>query len=238
MLLSYLIRTYNEEANLPRALYNYLQFADEVVISDGGSTDASRQVALSYGPKVKWVDYPGGSICTAVHFNHAGLQFDFGLTFCQGDWVMVSDVDEVVCEYLTVQLHDILRSTDCDAFRMWGCHVVQDNFHYAADCGTGPGLIRLFRNKPGISFPAQAEHACHMELQKWNNIGLLKGATFHYGYLTPEMEAKKANLRAQALPDDPTYQDLARHGPKPHTPRPIPWERCAPNCKECWMAEM
>ena len=49
----------NEERHLGRLLASVVQFADEIVILDTGSSDGTRQIALDYGAQVfdfKWCD--------------------------------------------------------------------------------------------------------------------------------------------------------------------------------------
>ena len=52
----FVLPTLNEASNLPRCL-DHLQWADEVVVVDSGSTDATNAIAEAYGAKViqfKW----------------------------------------------------------------------------------------------------------------------------------------------------------------------------------------
>src|SRR5205823_2112576 len=49
--VSVVIPTLNEASNLPRCL-DHLQWADEVVVVDSGSTDDTKKIAEAYGAKV------------------------------------------------------------------------------------------------------------------------------------------------------------------------------------------
>jgi len=239
VLLSGLLRTYNEQKNLPRVLGNLFSFCDEVVISDGGSTDESKYIAAHYreiGFNVEWYDFPGGSISSQVHFNHAGKQLNYGLERCKGDWVITQDADTIFCERTVNHLREALQTTAHDAFIMYGVHLIGNENHYAAESGTGPGLVQLFRNKEGVRFPDIPEHAHHLSDFPWSNLGVFQGGTYHFGYMDNEWERGKVILRAIAVPDDATYKHLLKH-PSQHDPRPVPWERCGPDCETCWMEE-
>jgi glycosyltransferase involved in cell wall biosynthesis len=240
MLLSCLLRTYNEERWLPRILPLLLKLCDEIVVADGGSTDDTEAIAINYmamGHNVTWVDASDTIICTDPHFNHAGKQLNIGLAECRGDWVYTQDVDIVPCERYDLHLRKTLKATDHDALLMYGVHLIGDEHHYAGELGIGPGIVQLFRNKEGVQFPDIPEHAHHVEYFAWENLGVFQGGQFHWGYMDREKEIEKIALRAKALPSDPTYKHLAENAPA-HKPTEIPWDRCSPNCKRCWMEDI
>lgn len=240
MLLSGLLRTYNEQENLPKSLDNLFSFCDEVVISDGGSTDNTRKIAQAYqdaGYPITWLDfYEETPVSEKVHFNHAGKQLNFGLAHCKGEWVITNDTDIVHCERLRAHLRRELE-TDRDAFLMYGVHLIGDWGHYAENMGTGPGLVQLFRNKAGVQFPDQPEHAAHTSNFPWDNLGIIMGGIFHWGYVDKEVELAKIQLRSTAVPNDATYAHLANNPPE-YTLGTIPWICCHANCVVCWMEQI
>jgi glycosyltransferase involved in cell wall biosynthesis len=233
------MRVYNEGMNLPKSLDNLFSFCDEVVISDGGSTDWTYSVVQSYqsqGHNITWLDYPGGSISEEIHFNHEGRQLNFGLDHCKGKWVITKDVDIVHCDRITAKLRQILEETNHDAFNMYGVHLIGNWDHYAEEAGTGPGLIQLFRNKGGVRFLDKKVHVAGISDYNWSNRGLLRGGLFHWGNIDRDEEIAKLQRLHKAMPENDLFRRIAANPPT-HNPAPIPWERCHSECEVCWMQE-
>lgn len=86
MKVSVLLLTCNEEANLPRCL-KALEFCDDVVTVDSGSTDATLDIARQRGVRV--LERP---------FDDFASQRNFGLKTAafRHEWVLHLDADEVV----------------------------------------------------------------------------------------------------------------------------------------------
>jgi glycosyltransferase involved in cell wall biosynthesis len=96
--LSVAIITLNEEANLPRTLAS-VAWADEIVIVDSGSTDATRAIAQSY--QARFVTEPWRGF--------AG-QKNFALSLATSDWVLSLDADESVTPELAAAIQKILAA--------------------------------------------------------------------------------------------------------------------------------
>jgi glycosyltransferase involved in cell wall biosynthesis/protein tyrosine/serine phosphatase len=81
--LSVIIITKNEAKDLPRALES-VAFADEVIVLDSGSTDATQEIARTRGARVfETDDWPG-----------FGPQKNRALEHATQDWVLSLDADE------------------------------------------------------------------------------------------------------------------------------------------------
>lgn len=108
MDVSILILTYNEEANLPRCL-GALEWCDDIVVVDSGSTDRSVQIAQAYGARV-----------LTRPFDNFAAQRNFGLA--QGafrhDWVLHLDADEVVTEEFVNALRALEPQNEIDAYNV------------------------------------------------------------------------------------------------------------------------
>ncbi len=89
MILSVVIITYNEEANIGRTLASVQPLVaggkGEIIVVDSGSTDRTVEIAKSYGAKVfleKWKGY--------------AAQKNSAIEKATGDWILSLDADEEV----------------------------------------------------------------------------------------------------------------------------------------------
>lgn len=82
--LAVLILTKNEEQNITDAVTNAKQCADEVIVIDSGSTDATKELAEKAGAKVVYRAWD----------DDFSAQRNFGLAQTQADWVLYLDADE------------------------------------------------------------------------------------------------------------------------------------------------
>lgn len=110
-------RSYNEIANIDAFCQSYSEFADEILIADGLSTDDTVAHALKY-PKVKVKDYPWKVECAnGVLRNPDGphIQFLIDWAVAEGaDWIVHQDCDQRPNKYLKQDIRDILATTNKD----------------------------------------------------------------------------------------------------------------------------
>src|SRR3990167_4474755 len=85
-MISVVLATYNEEANLTRCLEAVKNFADEIIIVDGSSTDKTSSIAKKYDAKF--------IITTNKPNFHINKQM--AMDKAKGDLVLQLDADEVV----------------------------------------------------------------------------------------------------------------------------------------------
>ncbi|MFZ3231165.1 MAG: glycosyltransferase family 2 protein [Pseudobdellovibrio sp.] len=94
MNLSVVVVCLNEEANIERCL-NSVQWADEILVYDSGSTDKTIVIAQSLGAKIV-----------------SGEWFGFGPTknkavsLAKHDWILSVDADEEVCHNLAFEIQN------------------------------------------------------------------------------------------------------------------------------------
>ncbi len=89
MNVSVCMITKNEEKNLPATLESVKKLGLEIVIVDTGSTDRTRQIALSYTDKVYDFDW-------CDDFSAAR---NFSISKATNDWILILDSDEVITDY-------------------------------------------------------------------------------------------------------------------------------------------
>ena len=82
MRLSVIVITKNEETSIRRCL-DSVAWADEIVVLDSGSTDATVNICREYTAHVHQTDWPG-----------FGPQKNRALARATGDWVLSLDADE------------------------------------------------------------------------------------------------------------------------------------------------
>jgi glycosyltransferase involved in cell wall biosynthesis len=104
--VSAVVLTMNEEPNIRRCLGS-LGWAEQVVVVDSGSTDATVPLARALGAEVVTRPWPGFS---------AQREFALRLPLLHHDWVYFVDADEWVSPQLAAEIGDHLPSPSCSAF--------------------------------------------------------------------------------------------------------------------------
>jgi glycosyltransferase involved in cell wall biosynthesis len=106
--ISLLVLTYNEAANIGRCL-DSVPFAQEKLIVDCGSTDATAEIALAHGARVMQQPWLG-----------FGLQRRAATALAQNPWILFLDADEWLSDELARELQqrlpDLLNSAYAGAF--------------------------------------------------------------------------------------------------------------------------
>lgn len=105
-MLSVIIITKNEEANIKRCLES-VRFADEIIVFDSGSSDTTVTIARQYTEKVYVTDWQG-----------YGVQKQRALAQATGDWVLNLDADEVISTKLAKIIQQAIASDKADAYRL------------------------------------------------------------------------------------------------------------------------
>jgi glycosyltransferase involved in cell wall biosynthesis len=101
--LSVTIITKNEAHDI-RACLESVKWADEIILLDSGSSDATVAIAQEYTAKVKVTDWPG-----------YGVKKNRALQEATGDWVLSLDADECVSAALETEIKALLAAADSPA---------------------------------------------------------------------------------------------------------------------------
>jgi glycosyltransferase involved in cell wall biosynthesis len=123
------VRCLNEEKNIARFMRGY-DFADTIVVSDGGSKDNSVGLLQNY-PKVKLIHFTGGETVEGEFWNTDAPHMNFVLDAAKAlnpDWLIFDDMDCVPNKTLKQDAREIfeqvksLNQVQINAFRlyMWG----------------------------------------------------------------------------------------------------------------------
>ncbi len=96
----------NEANNLPRCLAS-LQWADEIVVVDTGSTDNTIEIAKSHQCRVETIEWMG-----------FGRSKQYAVEQAVNDWVLVVDADEEITPALRDEIGKILVNPRFSAYRI------------------------------------------------------------------------------------------------------------------------
>ncbi|MGH2876885.1 MAG: tetratricopeptide repeat-containing glycosyltransferase family 2 protein, partial [Solirubrobacteraceae bacterium] len=174
----------DEEQMLPRCLEAAAPAVDEIVIVDTGSTDATVQIARSFGAKVIEHSWTGSfSEARNVSFEAA-----------TGDWLVYLDADEVLTAEDAPRLRELTGQTWREAF-----YLVETS--YVGELGDGAAVVnnalRVFRNRPSYRFRDRLHEQIQHTLPTFvpGRIAQSTVRVQHYGYLGSVRDAKEKSQR-------------------------------------------
>lgn len=165
MRLSATIITRNEELNIAGCLAS-LDFADEIIVVDSGSTDRTREICLAH-PKVRfhhqeWLGF--------------GSQKNRAAALASNDWIINLDADERVSE----QLHRAIEQANYDTFS--AARMARENYfgkRWIRRCGWYPDYTTRLYDRRQCRF---SERLVHETLEHDGRLATLTGNLIHYTY--------------------------------------------------------
>lgn len=165
-MLSVIIIIKNEEKQLRRCLQS-VQWADEIIVLDSGSTDNSIAIAKEFTDKVYSTDWQG-----------YGVQKQRALDYATGTWVLSIDADEVVSDAMRQEILDVLPHTQNDAFYTRSfMHFYGKTLTYSC---VKKNLIRLYK-RHGARYNTNIVHESII-LPKYAKKGRLKSGFIHHSW--------------------------------------------------------
>lgn len=103
--------SYNEEEDLPGFINHLIDWVDELIIVDSGSTDKSIEIINNSSFEIKLIkttlEQAGG---------YAALR-NLGIQECNSDWVVNMDIDERISKNLKVEILTSININKYNAFR-------------------------------------------------------------------------------------------------------------------------
>jgi glycosyltransferase involved in cell wall biosynthesis len=163
--LSVIIITRDEEDNLRDCLES-IAWADEIIVVDSGSTDATVAVALEFTPHVYVHDWPG-----------FGPQKNRALSYASGEWVLSLDADERVPTELRSEIETAMQDVKHAAYDIPRLSNYCGRF--MRHSGWYPDYVtRLFR-RGGARF---SDDLVHERLLTGGAVGKLRSNLLHYSF--------------------------------------------------------
>jgi glycosyltransferase involved in cell wall biosynthesis len=173
MKISLCLITLNEEENLGRCLRSCADLADEIVIVDSGSRDATPRIAREFGARFEhqdWLGYVG--------------QKNKVLSLARNEWVFSIDADEELSPELREEirlLREVDPAGDVGGFSMPRCVLYEGRWIRHGDWYPDR-LVRLFRR----SRAQFAGGRVHERLELEGRVVPLRGELHHYSFRDAE----------------------------------------------------
>ena len=175
MRISACVITKNEAENLPRWLASMRTFADEMIVVDTGSTDATVEIARAGGARVCHFDW----------INDFAAAKNFALDQAKGDWVVFTDADEYFTEESAPRVRPLIEEYGKkETFDGFIVHLVNIDMDTGALLGTSAEVQRIFRRAPHIRFVGSIhEHVENLSGDPAREMAMAPGLVlYHTGY--------------------------------------------------------
>lgn len=184
--ISVVMPTLNESARIADSL-ECLAWADQVIVVDGGSSDATVPLARR-----------GGAEVLVVRGRTIAEQRNAGIALARNHWVLALDADESVTPELQASLGRLTRSGGRSpvAYR-----VRSRNWHLGRELRHGPWgrdwKVRVFSRDQRF-----AVRKVHENLEALDDVGTLDGALLHHPYSDVSHQVSKVATYARWAADD------------------------------------
>ncbi len=175
----------DEASVIARCLESAKSIADELIVVDTGSKDATREIARNAGASV--IDFPWVDDFSAAR--------NAALEAATGRWILVLDADEYLPASSARAIRDLLAETG-DAPRAF--HLLNKSSSDDGRTGVVGKIVRLFPNRPDVRYAWPVHEQVVTSLRRANiPIHDTEIEIIHTGYTNAEVNLKKQtrNLR-------------------------------------------
>jgi (heptosyl)LPS beta-1,4-glucosyltransferase len=107
-MITALVHTFNEEKNIERCLLSLVDWVDEIIVVDMGSTDRTVDIAKTL--KAKIFNFPYTGFVEPAR--------NFGIEKARGQWLVILDADEEIPRALVTTLKKIVKENQADFCRL------------------------------------------------------------------------------------------------------------------------
>ena len=155
-----------------------VSWADEIVVLDSGSTDATEEIARRHGARFHHRPWDG-----------YGPQKQAALELATGEWVLSIDADEVVSPVLRASIERAIREPGARVgFRMKLVTCFAGTW-FGTRGWRADRKLRLFRRGRGWFSQHQVHEGIHVD----GHVGWVDGPLLHYSYRDIDHLVDKAN---------------------------------------------
>ncbi|MEO3407488.1 glycosyltransferase family 2 protein [Mucilaginibacter sp. CAU 1740] len=206
-MISVIILTKNEEADLPKCL-NSLSWTDDVHVLDSLSTDDTCEIAMAYGAKV-----------TINPFVSFGKQRNFALENIETkyNWILFLDADEVATPEFAACLLSNVKNADANTAGFYCCWKMMLENRWLKNSDNFPKWQLRVVNKGKVTY-TDFGHG-QKEDEVLGSVGYLKVPYLHYGFSKGwshwiERHNRYSTLEAIARLDNiPPFKNIfSKHG--------------------------
>ncbi len=191
--ISVFIITQNEADRISPIINAAKEIADEILVIDSGSNDATTAIAESLGARTfynKWQGY--------------GQQKVFGESLCKNKWILNIDADEEILPELAAEIKELFASGKIDQFIGYKIKIVNKFFgeKKPKKLAYYYNQLRLY-NKDFCGFKDSSVHDSVIVRDKKNqNIGQLKNIIAHQSFRSIEHWLEKINSYSTMQAED------------------------------------
>ncbi len=177
--ISVVIITLNEEKNILRCIKSIADIADEIIVLDSFSTDATKQICQQNGVKFYQHAFDG-------HIQQKNRALDLA----SNNWVLALDADEAPDNILIEEINNVMNEPEADAY--YFNRLTNYLGKWIRHSGWYPDQkLRLFKKDMG-KWTGINPHD-KIEMQKNATIKYIKGDLLHYSYYSIEQHLAQIN---------------------------------------------
>ena len=181
VMLSVIIITKNEAANI-RACIESVAWANEIIVVDSGSSDATVEICHELGAQVNAHEWLG-----------FGKQKNRALCYATNEWVLSIDADERVTPELQSQLIKAIEDDSEDG--LYVPRLSQFCGRFIHHSGWYPDyVLRLFKREKGHF----SDDLVHESVILQGRTGRLSSPLLHYSYITSQDVERKVDQYSTA----------------------------------------
>ncbi len=181
--LSVVILAKNEQARIKDCLESIKGWANEIIIVDDGSTDATISIAKEYTKSI-----------FSRQMDLEGKQRNFGASHASNDWILILDCDERMTKELKEEISNSLPNAPKEVVAYWASQFNYFGDIYLEHGGWSTPHIRLY-NKKHVRWSEADFDVVHpgIKIEPGFKGGHFKGKTIHYSFKNMEDFIHKIN---------------------------------------------